>query len=162
VNFRPSFFLSFWSNIKRKRFVMEDVPIKNGLVIPKDEIEIRASRAGGPGGQHVNKSNTRITVRWNLRETQALTGVQKLRVEEKLASVITEEGDIIIHSASSRSQLQNKEEALERLADKIRKALYVPKRRMKTKVSKAKKEARLQAKTRKGQIKKLRGKVSLD
>ncbi len=107
---------------------MEDVRIKDGIVIPKEELEITASRAGGPGGQHVNKSNTRITVRWNVRNTYALTEMQKQRVEDKFASVITDDGDIIIHSASSRSQLQNKEDALKRLADKVRKALYVPKK----------------------------------
>ena len=141
---------------------MEDVPIKNGIVIPKEELEISASRAGGPGGQHVNKSNTRITVRWNIRDTTALTDIQKQRIEGNLASVLTDEGDIIIHSASSRSQLQNKEDAIRRLADKVRKALYVPKKRMKTKISKAKKEVRLQAKARRSQVKKLRGKVKED
>ncbi len=138
---------------------MEDVRIKDGIVIPKEELEITASRAGGPGGQHVNKSNTRITVRWNVRNTYALTEMQKQRVEDKFASVITDDGDIIIHSASSRSQLQNKEDALKRLADKVRKALYVPKKRMKTRVSKAKKEVRLQAKAHRSQVKKMRGNV---
>jgi ribosome-associated protein len=138
---------------------MEDVPVKNGIVIPKEELEITASRAGGPGGQHVNKSNTRITVRWNVRNSYVLTELQKQRLEDKLASVITDDGDIIIHSASSRSQLQNKEDALKRLADKVRKALYVPKKRMKTRVSKAKKEVRLQAKARRSQVKRMRGNV---
>jgi ribosome-associated protein len=133
-----------------------DVPIKNGIVIPEHELEITASRSGGPGGQHVNKTSTRITVRWNVKNTQALTEEQKTRVLEKLASRLTTEGDLIIHNSTSRSQEHNKKMALAQLANDLRKALYVAKTRMKTRVPKGAQEGRLQTKAHRGLIKKRR------
>jgi len=135
-----------------------DIPIKNGIVIPDQELEITASRAGGPGGQHVNKTDTRITIRWNIQKTHALNGVQKERVLQNLQSRLTSDGDLIIHNSASRSQQQNKEGALEILAQTIRKALYVPKKRMATKISKTVKEKRLESKARHSTVKKMRSK----
>lgn len=135
-----------------------DVPVKNGIVIPGHEIEITASRAGGPGGQHVNKASTRITVRWNVKNSRVLTDEQKERILQKLQTRLTSDGDLIIHSSSSRSQQQNKEMALSRLAQEIRKALHVPKKRMATGVSTAAKEARLYEKRQHSEIKKMRSK----
>lgn len=139
----------------------ENVVIKEGIEIPAHELEITASRAGGPGGQHVNKTSSKITVRWNVKNTSALTDEQKARVLEKLQSEITLDGDIIIQSSSSRSQGDNKKEALARLAQKIKQALHVAKKRMKTKVSKAAKEKRLTQKKQHSAIKKMR-KVTFD
>ena len=133
-----------------------DLHIKNGITIPEHELEITASRSGGPGGQHVNKTNSRISIRWNVKTTTALNELQKERVLEKLQAQLTGEGDIMVHSASARSQQQNKELALARLAETIRKALHVPKKRMKTKVSQGAKEARLENKARHGMSKKMR------
>jgi ribosome-associated protein len=135
-----------------------DVPVKNGIVIPEHELEITTSRAGGPGGQHVNKTDSRITVRWNVKITTVLTEDQKSRALQNLASRLTESGDLIIHNNETRSQLQNKKLALMILANEIRKALHVPKKRMATRISKAKKESRLQAKSHRGTIKQLRSK----
>src|SRR5579863_10116537 len=100
-----------------------DVIITSTITIPEHEIEITASRAGGPGGQHVNKSSTRITVRWNVRNTQVLNDEQKARVLHKLQSRLTLEGDLIIHNSESRSQQHNKKLALAQLAFEVRKAL---------------------------------------
>ena len=124
-----------------------DLFIKNGIEIPYHELEITASRSGGPGGQHVNKSDTKITVRWNIKETTSLTEKQKELVLQNLQSRVTSDGDFIIHCSESRSQQQNKESALARLAKEICKALYVPKKRMKTRVPKRAKESRLREKT---------------
>lgn len=135
-----------------------DIAIKNGIVIPDHEIEIATSRAGGPGGQHVNKTSTRITVRWNVKNTAALSDELKERVLQNLQSKLTTDGDLIIHNSASRSQLQNKQMALNQLAQEIRKALFVPKKRMKTKVSKSVKESRLQTKNQRSTIKKMRSK----
>jgi ribosome-associated protein len=140
-------------------FMKNDVSVRSDITIPDSEIEIATSRAGGPGGQHVNKSNTRITVRWNINNTTALDDQQKARVLQKLASELTNEGDLIVHSSASRSQQQNKEAALSILAAKVKKALHVPKRRMKTRVSKSVKESRLQDKKRRSQLKQSRGKT---
>lgn len=133
-----------------------DVYIKNGITIPDHELEITASRSGGPGGQHVNKSDTKITVRWNVKTTAVLTDEQKMRVLQNLQSRLTSDGDLIIHSSESRSQQKNKEAALKQLAETVRRALYVPKKRIKTKVSKATKEQRLKIKKKHGEIKKMR------
>lgn len=135
-----------------------DLLIKNDIVIPDHELQITASRAGGPGGQHVNKANTRITISWNVKNSAVLTDEQKERVLQKLQSRLTSEGEIAISDGSSRSQEHNKKMALTRLADIIRKALHVPKKRMKTKVPKAIIESRLQEKERRGTIKKMRSK----
>ena len=139
-----------------------DVPVKNGIVIPDHELEITASRAGGPGGQHVNKTDTKITVRWNVPSTKALDDEQKLRVLKNLANRLTGEGDLIIHHGASRSQLQNKKEALAKLAHEVGRALQVPKKRKKARVSKAAQEKRLQQKARRSNIKKMRGKKIME
>ncbi len=136
-----------------------DIPIKNGITIPEHELEITSSRSGGAGGQHVNKTSTKITVRWNVKNTTALSEEQKQRVVEKLASQLTLDGDLIIHSSVTRSQEQNRKMALVRLGQIISKALYIPKKRMATRVSKGAKEARLQEKSHRGEIKKLRSKI---
>lgn len=139
-----------------------DVAIKNGIIIPGHEIEVATSKAGGPGGQHVNKTESRITVRWNVKTTTALNEIQKERVLQNLQSRLTADGDLIINNSTSRSQQQNKEKALEQLAQEVRKALYVPKKRMATRVTKAGKESRLQEKTRRSSIKKMRSTKNQD
>lgn len=136
----------------------EDLIIQDNITIPDHELEISASRSGGAGGQHVNKTSTRITLRWNIPRSQALSEYQKKQILEKLASEVTTEGDIIVHNSSTRSQLQNKQNAKEILAQKIRNALYVPKKRKKTKISKKAQEARLQSKKKKSIIKRMRSK----
>ncbi len=136
----------------------EDLFIKNGLTIPGHELEITASRAGGPGGQHVNKTSTRISVRWNVAQTSALDEVLKNRVLSKLESELTSDGDLIVHNSASRSQQQNKKAALDLLAQKIRNALHVPKKRLKTKLPKGAKQARMQQKKARGELKKTRSK----
>jgi ribosome-associated protein len=138
--------------------VEKDLLVKGGILIFGHELEVVASRASGPGGQHVNKTSTRITVRWNVPTTKALSAMQKERILQKLAGRLTNEGDIIIHSSSSRSQRQNKEDALGRLSNTVYKALHVQKKRMKTRVPRSAKEARLKSKSHRGQVKKLRSK----
>jgi ribosome-associated protein len=140
----------------------DDISVKNDVVIPGHEIEIRTSRSGGSGGQHVNKTNTRITLRWNIEKTSALDDIQKQRVRERLAGELTHEGDIVIHNSESRSQMHNKKAARTSLGKKIAKALYVKKRRMKTVVSLASKEARIKNKKRRSEIKTMRSKKFID
>ncbi len=136
----------------------DGLSIKNGITVPEDELIISASRSGGAGGQHVNKTSSRITVQWNVRTTRALTEEQKQRVLEKLGSELSTEGAVTVHHSSSRSQFQNKKAALATLAEKIRRALHVPKKRLKTGISQAAKEKRLQSKRLHSAIKKMRRK----
>jgi ribosome-associated protein len=135
--------------------------IQSTITIPEHELEIVASRSGGPGGQHVNKTSSRITVRWNVRDSAALPAHLKERVLNKLAHQISTEGFISVSNSSSRSQHQNKEAALETLAILIRNALRVPKKRIATKMPTAIHEARLHAKSKRGVIKKQR-RVKID
>ncbi len=136
----------------------EDLLIQEGITIPGHELEITASRASGPGGQNVNKVSTRITVRWNIKETQVLSDEQKERVIRNIKSEVTEHGDILIHQSESRSQFQNKEKALKALATKIRVALKVPKKRVKSTLPKGVKESRLHEKKERSGIKRMRQK----
>lgn len=133
-----------------------DIHVKNGITIPEHELEITTSRSGGAGGQHVNKTDTRITIRWNIITTSALNDAQKKLVLENLGGRLTTEGDLIINNSESRSQQQNRENALRQLALTVAKALYVPRKRMKTRVPKSAQEARLQSKSKKSSIKNLR------
>lgn len=137
---------------------MSDIPVKNGIAIPEHELTISTSRAGGPGGQHVNKASTKVTIHWNPAQSNTLTDEQKKRIIENLQHQLTTDGDLVIHNRETRSQAQNKQLAFDELAKRVRKALHVPKRRMKTKVSKTVKEKRLQEKKQRSEIKKLRSK----
>jgi len=140
-----------------------DLPIKNGIVIPEYELEITASRASGPGGQHINKTDSRITVRWNVMHSVALNEDQRARALFNLQSRLTVDGDLIVHNSESRSQIQNKKLALQNLADEIRRALYIPKKRKPTQVTKSAKESQLRTKMQRSTVKKGRSeKISED
>lgn len=139
----------------------ENIFIQDDIIIPGNEIEISASRSGGPGGQHVNKTSSRITVRWNIAQSSALSQEQKDRLIASLGSALTKESELIIHTSTSRSQQQNKQLALELLAQKVRDGLRVKKKRQKMKVSKAAKQARMQTKKKRSMIKQLRSKKDL-
>ncbi|TMA32083.1 MAG: aminoacyl-tRNA hydrolase [Deltaproteobacteria bacterium] len=75
-----------------------DIPVRRGIVIPASELEETASRSSGPGGQHVNKSNTRVTLRWRVRESSALDPIARRRVEERLGARVTRAGELIVHA----------------------------------------------------------------
>lgn len=122
--------------------------VNDSVVIPRDELTARASRSGGAGGQHVNTSSTRVEVLWNVRTSRVLTDDQRARLEEKLASRLDGEGSLRVVASDTRSQLQNRERAETRLAEVVRLALVVPKKRRPTKPSRAAKQARLDAKRR--------------
>lgn len=132
------------------------VEISEGLAIPRGELEVRATRAGGAGGQHVNTSSTRIELLWNVRTSAALDDAVRERVSAKLASRTDGEGWIRVVSSERRSQLQNREAAELRLAALIRAAMAVPKRRKATKPSRGAKEARLAEKKKRGETKRQR------
>lgn len=126
------------------------------LAIPRWELEYRASRAGGAGGQHVNTSSTRIELLWNVARSTALDDAQRARVSARLATRIDGEGWLRVVSSARRSQQQNREAADARLAELVRGALVVPKRRRPTKPTRASKEARIRAKRKRSETKRMR------
>ena len=124
-----------------------------GLAVPRSELEYRASRAGGAGGQHVNTSSTRIELLWNLETSNVLSDDERARLRERLASRLDSTGAVRIVSSARRSQQQNRQAADERLAALVRHALHVPKRRRPTKPTKAANEKRIAEKKRRGELK---------
>lgn len=111
---------------------------------------MRASRAGGPGGQHVNTSSTRVEITWNVRQSAAVSEVQRARLVQALSSRLDGEGSIRVVASDTRSQRQNRELAEQRLADVVRRALVVPRKRKATKPTRASVERRLEGKKRSG------------
>jgi ribosome-associated protein len=100
-----------------------DIPVRRGIVIPASELEESASRSSGPGGQNVNKSNTRVTLRWRLRDSAALDAAARRRVEERLGARVTRAGELIVHAQTHRSRERNRALARDRLAELVRDAL---------------------------------------
>lgn len=131
----------------------DDLPIPNGPTIPAAELSWSASRASGPGGQHVNKTSTRITLEWSVAGSAVLDGAQRARLLDKLAGRITNEGVLQVHVDESRSQLRNRELAAQRLAALVGNALQKPRKRRPTRPSRRAEERRLKAKKAKGEKK---------
>ena len=133
--------------------------VTDDLYIPRAELSYRASRSGGPGGQHVNTSSTRVELVWDVNASPSLTDAQRALILEKLANRISAEGQLQLASSDNRSQFRNKEAVTERFAELLREALHVPKPRKKTRPSRANREKRLEAKKRRSETKKMRGPV---
>jgi ribosome-associated protein len=138
------------------------VAINDDLWVPRAELEFRASRSGGPGGQHVNTSSTRVELLWSAAASPSLTEAQRARVLEKLANRIDGEGVLHLAASEHRSQHQNREAAVERFRELVRGALHVPKPRKKTRPTRASREMRLQSKKRRSEVKRMRRGVSGD
>ena len=130
--------------------------ITDAVAIPRAELRTRATRSGGPGGQHVNTSSSRIEIVWNVRESAALDAESRARLLMKLASRLSAEGEVRVVASDSRSQSQNRRLAEARLVDLVRRSLAVPKPRKKTKPGRAAREARLEAKRRQAEKKRHR------
>lgn len=120
------------------------------VIIPRAELQYRASRSGGPGGQHVNTSSTRIELLWDLPNSRSVSDDERARIRYKLAARLDAEGKVRVVASEHRSQQQNRLAADERLASLVRHALHVPKKRRATKPTKASKERRLTEKKRQG------------
>lgn len=122
--------------------------VSAALAIPRAELDVRATRAGGPGGQHVNTSSTRIELRWSVRDSRALGDAQRALLLEKLASRLDGEGAVRVVASEYRSQRQNRDAAEARLTRLVREALVVPKTRRPTKPTRASIARRLDEKRR--------------
>jgi ribosome-associated protein len=137
--------------------VSEDVlAVGDSLWVPRSELTYRATRSGGPVGQHVNTSSTRVELAWDVGGSPSVSDEQRARIREKLANRINGEGVLLLTASDSRSQHQNKEAVTERFVELVAQALVVPKARKKTRPSRAAREARLQDKKRRSETKAMR------
>jgi ribosome-associated protein len=128
------------------------------VAIPAGELTIKATKSGGPGGQHVNTSSTRVEVTWDMRHSAALADDQRALLELRLATKLDSRGVLRVTASDTRSQAQNRELALERLARTVRDALVVPRARRATKPTRSSKEQRIESKKRRGTTKRDRRK----
>lgn len=129
----------------------------NGRVtIARDELEARATRSSGPGGQHVNRSATRVELRWRPATSRSLGDADRARVLERLASRVDAAGYVRVVASEFRSQRQNRDAAERRLAELVRGALVVRKRRVPTRTPRVAVERRLTEKKRRSEQKRLR------
>jgi ribosome-associated protein len=126
------------------------IRVTRSVAIPVDDIELRFSRSSGPGGQHANRSETRVEAVFDVEASQALTEAQKRRVLSRAGPVIR------AVAQDERSQWRNRELAVERVAEQLRQALRVERRRVPTKPSAAARERRLEDKRRRSETKRLR------
>ncbi len=145
---------------------MEDlrptVVIDGQLSIPESELAFRFSRSSGPGGQHVQRSDTRVELLFDVANSPSLSEEQRSRIMARLAGQIDGQGVLRVVSATTRSQLENREQAVRRFRDLLASALRQRRRRLATRPSKAAREARLAEKRLRSQRKQARGRVGGD
>ncbi|HUJ54512.1 MAG TPA: alternative ribosome rescue aminoacyl-tRNA hydrolase ArfB [Gaiellaceae bacterium] len=128
----------------------ESIRVTRSVVLPLAEVELQVSRSSGPGGQHAQKSETRVVAVFDVEASAALTEAQKRRVTARAGPVLR------AVAQDERSRTRNRELALERLVGQLREALRVERKRVATKPSAAARERRLQEKKRRGETKRLR------
>jgi len=128
----------------------ESIRVTRSVALPLSEVELQVSRSSGPGGQHAQKSESRVVAVFDVEASEALTPAQKKRVVAKAGPVLR------AVAQDERSQARNRELAVERLVEALREALRVERRRVPTKPSAAARERRLEGKRRRGETKRLR------
>jgi ribosome-associated protein len=137
-----------------------DARVNDAILIPAAELSWSYARSGGPGGQHVNKTETKVELRWTPAGSRALAGLSedaRAWLVGRLASRLTAGGELMVTSSLTRDQIRNREDAIDKLVAIIRAALIRPKKRVKTKPSRGAKERRLGEKKRRSEVKRGRG-----
>jgi ribosome-associated protein len=137
----------------------EILRISNRVSIPRAELGFRFSRSSGPGGQHVQKSSTRVELLFDVANSPSLTDAERIRVLERLSGYVDSEGMLHLVSQSERSQWRNREEVVARFQELMKKALKRRKRRRATRPTAASRERRLRNKKQRSKTKRLRGRV---
>jgi len=136
--------------------------VTDAIGLDESEIDIKAARASGPGGQHVNKTSSAIELRFDVANSPSLSPDVKARLTRIAGSRMTLEGELLIFAQSHRSQEMNRQDAIGRLVALIQKAAEAPKPRKRTRPTKASKERRLASKSRRSGVKSLRGRPDFD
>lgn len=139
----------------------DTLQINASLSIPMSEIDFRFATSGGPGGQHVNRSNTQAELLFDVANSPSLDDDQRRKIYRQLGNRITKEGVLQVVSQSTRSQKQNRDDAIHRFANLLREALKTRRRRRRTRPTRASKERRLKEKKRRSDIKQKRKKPEL-
>ena len=135
---------------------MTAIRLASGVTVPEDELEVRFARSGGPGGQHVNTSSTKVELRFDLEGTTALDEGDKQRVRSALANRITKDGVLVLTSSEHRSQARNREAVIARFVTLVSDALRPRAQRRRTRPSAGSRRRRLEAKRRRSEKKELR------
>ena len=139
---------------------MAAIPVTRTISIDSDELEESFTRAGGPGGQHVNTTDSAVLLRFDVANSPSLPDAVKNRLAVLAGSRMTRDGVLVLRGEGARSQLLNRQDVRERLVELIREATIVPKRRRPTKPSKAAKAKRVEGKIKRSAVKSLRGRVT--
>lgn len=137
---------------------MDPLPVNHRLTLPAEELQVSFARSGGPGGQNVNKVASKAVLRFSIRHSRALNEGQRHLLLQRLSSKLCGDGELVLHASNHREQARNIEDARERLAELLRAALAPQKKRRKTRPTKGSVKRRLEAKSRRGDLKRDRRK----
>lgn len=138
------------------------IVVTETLTLDEAELEFRAARASGPGGQHVNKTSTAVELRFDVAASPSLSEDVKARLTKLAGSRMTQEGVLVIFAQTHRSQEMNRQDSIGRLIALVQNAAVAPKPRKRTRPTRASKERRLAQKNRRSEVKSMRGKPGFD
>src|SRR5680860_354014 len=130
---------------------MSSVKLPYGVSVPETELELRAARSGGPGGQSVNTTDSKVELRWDVATSSALNTIQRNRLLDRLSSRLTQDGVLILTGSEHKSQHRNREAVMSRFESIVGEALEPPRQRRRTRPTRGSKERRLRQKKHRGE-----------